>query len=160
LDSIKKVAIAVILVSVVIGSGFGLIASSSTPKNQQISIRATVIDSKFPVSCPDIPANFSDWVQLRVYANETNLFLVSMTALTARPAITLTITLNENESSYVYYHRNNNTLETLSVPILPYWSVGEDIDLSVTYYYGGANPSAPTVYTIPSIPVTSGNLTC
>lgn len=160
MDSVKKVAIAVILVSVVIGSAFGLIASSNTPKNQQITISASVISSKFPVSCPNIPGNYSNWVQLRVNGNQTNLVLESMTALTPHPSISLTISLNENESSFVYYHRNSSSIETLSVPIVPYWTIGEDVDLSVTYFYGGNNPSGPTVDTIPATKVIGGNFTC
>jgi hypothetical protein len=160
LGPIKKVAIAVILISVVIGSVFGLLASSTTPKSQQILITAKLISLKTLATCPSIPENYSDWVQLQVYANQTNLVLESLTALTPRPYISLTITLNSNESSFVYYHRNNSTLETVSIPIVPYWTVGEVVDLSVTYYYGGNNPSGPTVFTVPPVAVRDGNLTC
>jgi hypothetical protein len=160
LNSIKKIAIVVILVSVVIGSAFGLIASSSTPKNQQVSITARVISLNDDASCPNVPGNYSNWVQLQVNGNQTNLVLESLTALTPKPDISLTISLNSNESSFVYYDRNNSTSETISVPGLPYWAIGEDVDLTVTYYYGGTNPSGPTVLTVGSIPVKSGNLTC
>jgi hypothetical protein len=157
---IRKIAIIVILISVAIGSAFGLIASSSTPRNQQVKISATIISLSVPASCPNVPKNYSNWIQLYVYGNQTNLVLESLTALTPKPDISLTISLNSNESSFVYYRKDNNTQETVSVPGLPFWSIGEDVDLSVTYYYTGANPNSPTVFTVGSIPVKSGNLTC
>jgi hypothetical protein len=156
----RKIAIAVLLFAVAIGSAFGLIASSSTPRNQQVQITASIISLKNPAACPDIPVNSTNWIELNVYGNQTNLVLESLTALTPKPDISLTMSLNANESSYVYYHTRSLTEETVSVPGLAFWNIGEDVDLTVTYYYGGSNPSGPTVFTVGSVPVKSGNLTC
>ncbi len=160
MDPIKKVAIAVIVASLVIGSAFGLITSSSTPTNQKFLITANVILTKSPTSCPNMPTNYTEWAVLHVYANQTNLFLVSMTGLTAKPSLSVTITLDENESSYVYYRQDNITSETVYVPLPDYWSIGEDVILSATYYYGGINPTSPIDYGIGAIPVDDGTVSC
>lgn len=142
-----------IVASVVIGSAFGLIATSTTTKYHEISISASVLSTGVPVGCPPIPSNFSSWAQLDVNANQTDLNLVSLTALTALPSISLTISLNETSSTYVYYHKYNITMETVTVPLPDYWKPGQDVDLTVNYYYSGANPTPPQDYPVGPVKV-------
>jgi len=160
LDQIKKIALVVIVASIVIGSAFGLLASSTTPKNQQFLISATIVSLEKESSCPNIPANFTIWTELHVHANETNLILVSLTALTTNPTISLTITLDSNKSAYVFYRQVNSTYENIFVPLPNYYPVGTDIILSANYYYGGDNPTTPVQYAIGAIPVRNGTLSC
>lgn len=158
MDTVKKVALIVVVASIVVGSAFGLFASSGTHTSRAISIRASAITLNSPMSCPAVPANFSTWIQLGVYANRTNLMLVSLTVIGASPSITLNMDLNK--TAYAYYHAYNDTYETISIPMPQYWSPGTDVDVSVTYYYTDLNPTAPTAYAIGYIPVENGNLTC
>lgn len=161
MNVVEKVAIVVIVGSIVIGSAFGIFVTSNTTKNHQLAIDATVISTQMSTTCGSIPANFTNWVQLHVSANQTNLQLVSLIVITPAPSITLTMPLNSTSSAYVYYHRFNATSEDISVPMPNYWKPGQGVDLSVTYYYNGLNPTAVTVYTIGDRPVTSNaNLTC
>jgi hypothetical protein len=161
MNIVEKVAIVVIVGSIVIGSAFGIFVTSNTTKNQQLAIDAIVIAAQVPTTCGNIPANFTNWVQLHVSANQTNLQLVSLTVVTPAPIITLIIPLNSTSFAYVYYHRFNATLEDISVPMPDYWKPGQGVDLSVSYYYSGANPTAETVYTIGDRPVTSNaTLSC
>lgn len=160
MNSIKKIALVIIVGSIVIGSAFGLITTSNSTTNHQISIDASVITTKVPTTCGSIPANFSNWVQLHVKANQTDLQLVSLIVVTPPPSISLTMPLNQSSSAYVYYHRFNSTQEDVSVPMPDYWKPGQDVYLSVNYYYNGPNPTAETVYTIGARAVNSTTLSC
>lgn len=160
MNSFKWAAIAIILASLVIGSTFGLIASSNPTRNRNIMVTADIVSSDMPTSCHGIPADFTNWVQLHVHANQTGLNLVSLTALTPLPSISITISLNDSSSLYVYYHHYNETYEMVTVPIPNYWKPGQDVDLSVNYYYSGLNPTPPTDYTIGAVLVNSTTLSC
>ncbi len=161
MNVVEKVAIVVIVGSIVIGSVFGLIVTSNTTKNHQLAIDAIVISTDAPTTCGNVPANFTNWAQLHVSGNQTNLQLVSLTVVTPAPSFTLIIPLNSTSSAYVYYHRFNATQEDISVPLPNYWKPGSDVDLTVSYYYNGVNPTAETAYTIGTRSVTSNaTLTC
>jgi hypothetical protein len=161
LNVVSKVAIIVIVGSIVIGSAFGIFVTSNTTKNHSIAIDAMVISTPSPTTCGKIPANFTNWVQLYVFANQTDLQLISLTVVTPTPSISLQLPLNSTQSAYVYYHRYNVTQEDITVPLPNYWKPGDDLDLSVNYYYIGPNPTAQTVFTIGSRPITANaTLSC
>lgn len=155
MEKIKKLALVVIIISIIIGSAFGLLASSNEAPNRVVRITANAFQTRSAFSCGGIPANFSNWMILQIHANQTFLNLISITALSSAPSITIDMDLNK--TSYVFYHTYNTTFETLTVPLPAYWPVGEDLEVSVNYYYTGSTPIADNVG---SVPMVKGNVTC
>ena len=155
MERIKQVALVVIVGALVVGATFGLLASSTNSSNQTVTMSASIIQTRYPISCGQIPANFSNWVRVNIYANQTFLNLISLTTLTSNPSISLDMALNK--TAYVFVQEYNRTFETVTVPLPDYWPPGTNVVVSVNYYYTGFTPS---VLDIGSTKVLKGNLTC
>lgn len=138
-----KIAIAVVIISIVLGTAAGLLVQENQPRDQVFTFKANGVHTSSPVGCPNIPQNFTNWLQILVIGNRTGINFLSTEVFSQSPPIQLNLPLNE--TAFAYSNPVNSTLEKIDVPIAGYFDAGENIEVSVNYFITGYTPASFTI---------------
>ncbi len=150
MNTVKKIALLVVIFSIAVGSVFGfLVRSGAGGTGQRVSFAASSFYVPGEYSCSPILGNYSDWLQLYVIGNRTSLNLNTVTIYDSDARITLTMPLNSTASAYVSYDPINDTFEALSLPLPSYWGPNVGLDISLSYYFSGNTPQTYSIGTTP-----------
>ncbi len=152
--SAYKIAIVVIVSSILIGSMLGLLVRSDQPPNQVFSFGAEITHTPSPIGCPGIPQNYSNWLEILVMGNRTGMNFVLTTVFSSSQ---IRIDLPLNKSSFAFYNAVNSTFEKIDVPLPNYFNSGESPEISVNYYITGY---AITTYVIGPTPIKLSTFVC
>lgn len=151
-----KIALAIVIVSVMLGTAAGLLVQEGQPRDQVFTFTAKGFNEFSAVSCPNVPRNFTNWLQILVLGNRTGMDFISTEIFSQSPQVQLNLPLNQ--TAFVYYNQVNSSLEKIDVPLASYFSAGDVIDVSVNYFISGYTP---TTFTIgPRIPIVSSDFSC
>ena len=151
-----KIGIAVVIISIVLGSAAGLLVQESQPADQVFTFTAEGFSLSSPVGCPNIPNNFTTWLQILVIGNRTNMNFVS-TEVFSQGQAQLNLPLNQSQTAFVYYNQVNTTLEKIDIPLASYFSAGDSVDVGVNYFITGF---APATFTIGKTKIVSSAFIC
>ncbi len=151
----KRIIIIIIVISVIIGSLFGILIQTAQPPNQVYYFSASAIHTSSQVSCPGIVGNYTDWLEINVIGNRTgfNFERVSIFA----PGSSIAVEVPLNLTAYVYFKPINSTFESLFVALPNYWTAGQSLDASVTFFISGFNSQTQDLV---QIPLRLGTLSC
>jgi len=155
LNNIKKIALVVIVISIVFGSVLGLLVQSDTPPGRAPTFSASIIHTSTAQACQQIPRNFSNWLVLTIDGNRSGLNFISATIYSSSSNIRLQMPLNT--TAFAYIKSANATFETMIVPLPNYWVPGDNLVISLSYYVAGFTP---ITYDIGPVPVLAGKIPC
>ncbi|MGI0084828.1 MAG: hypothetical protein ACREBQ_07085 [Nitrososphaerales archaeon] len=139
-----KIGMAVVVISIMLGTAAGLLVQETHPADQVFTFRAKGFSLPSSTGCPNIPHNFTTWLQILVLGNRTNMNFVS-TEVFSQGQAQLNLALNQTE--YVYYNPINGTVERIDVPLAAYFNAGDSVDVSVNYFISGYTPATFTIGT-------------
>ncbi len=149
-----KIAIVVVIISIVLGTVAGLLVQENQPRDQVFTFKANGVHTSSTVGCPNIPQNFSNWLQILVIGNRTGINFLS-TEVFSQSQIQLNLPLNQ--TAFAYYNPINSTLEKIDVPLAGYFDAGETIEVTVNYFITGYTPAT---FTIGKTAIISSDFSC
>lgn len=152
---INAIAIGIVVFSIAVGAGLGLLVQGDQPHDQFFRFEPFAIHTGSPIKCSTIPQTYDNWLGVNVIGNRTGMSFQSVTVFSTGQNIRIDLPLSN--TAFAEYTVVNSTLETILVPLPNYFSPGNVLTLSLTYSIASFPPTSQTLV---AAPIIQGNLSC
>ena len=152
---INALAIGIVVFSVALGAGLGLLVHGDQPHGQFFRFETFAVQTINPTKCSTIPQTYDNWLGINVIGNRTAMAFQSITVFSTGQNIRIDVPLSN--TAFAEYLVTNSTFETIIVPLPNYFSPGNVLTLSLTYSIANF---PPTSQTLAETPILQGTISC
>lgn len=152
---INALAIGIVIFSIALGGGLGLLVQGDQPHDQFFRFEAFALHTSSPTKCSTIPQTYDNWLGINVIGNRTGMAFQSITVFSTGQNIRIDVPLSN--TAFAEYLATNSTFESIIVPLPNYFTPGNVLTLSLTY---SITNFPPTSQTLAETPILQGIVNC